>query len=450
MVYVYALPMQVVWLIYLLALWPGLMTPDSVGQWNDALVGPISDIHPAFHTLLIRLLALIRPTPALVALVQIVALSLLAGCVLVEFERLGVRRWVLGLGAGLFALSPVNSLMVNAIWKDIPYSIAFLALMFLLLKIIVSKGTWLKSTWHILLLGLAAFGVAIFRHNGPPGSFGLLLLLPLVHRKVAWQIVASLAVAVGLWLGIRGPVYTGLGVRRAPDRFIYNEELIQIAAHLKNGTKIEDAEAAFLGKILPLENFRNDYECHGSIIFDPQLNHTFASTHMAELNRIYIQISLRQPLVNLKHIQCASELVWKIFDGTRNLATVPVYYNDGRWTTIYYAYNQLNVSFSPKLPWLTTPLLTFVANTDDPGWVWLVWRPAIYLYFSILIIGVAAWRSKIHKLWLLLIPIAIHSTILALSIGSPDFRYQYPVYLFALLFWPLMFLKPGNIYLNEP
>src|SRR5512137_1446535 len=150
MIFVYAFPMQVVWLIYLLALWPGLMSPDSIGQWNDALVGPISDIHPAFHTLLIRLIAMIRPTPALIALVQIAALSLLAGCVLVEFERLGVQRWVLGLCAGIFALSPVNSLMVNAIWKDIAYSIAFLGLMFLLLKIIVSEGAWLRSAWHIL------------------------------------------------------------------------------------------------------------------------------------------------------------------------------------------------------------------------------------------------------------------------------------------------------------
>jgi hypothetical protein len=115
MTFVYALPMQVVWLIYLLALWPGLMSPDSVGQWNDAIIGPISDIHPAFLTMLIRLIAMIRPTPALIALLQIAALSLVAGCVLVEFEKLGVRRWVLGLCAGIFALSPVNSLMVNPI-----------------------------------------------------------------------------------------------------------------------------------------------------------------------------------------------------------------------------------------------------------------------------------------------------------------------------------------------
>jgi hypothetical protein len=442
MIFVYALPMQVVWLIYLLALWPGLMSPDSVGQWNDAIVGPISDIHPAFHTLLIRLITMIRPTPALIALVQIVALSLVAGCVLAEFENLGVRRWVLGLCAGIFALSPVNSLMVNAIWKDIAYSITFLGLMFLLLKIIVSEGKWLKSTWHILLLALVAFGVAIFRHNGPPGGFGLLLLLPIAYRKYAWQIAASLVIAVALWLGIRGPVYTWLGITRNENRFIYNEELIQVAAHINNGTEIEEAEADFLGKILPLENFRNNYECHGSIIFDPQLNHAFASTHMAELYKIFIRISLRQPLVNLKHVLCASELVWKVYDDTKYLATIPIYYNDGRWTTIYYAYNRLNVSFSPKLPWLTTPLLTFVANTDDPGWVWLVWRPAIYLYFSILIICVAAWHSQIHKLLLLLIPIFIHSAILALSIGSPDFRYQYPIYLFGLLFWPLMLLKP--------
>jgi hypothetical protein len=163
---------------------------------------------------------------------------------------------------------------------------------------------------------------------------------------------------------------------------------------------------------------------------------------MAELNKVFIRISLRQPLVNLKHLLCTSALVWKVFEDPKYLSTIPVYYNEGQWTTIYYAYNRLNVSFSPKLPWLTRPLLTFVMNTDDPGWQWLVWRPAIYLYMSILMIFVSAWRSQIHKLLLLLVPILIHSAILVVSISSPDFRYQYPIYLFALLFWPLLLVKP--------
>jgi hypothetical protein len=445
MVFIYAFPMQVVWMIYLLALWPGLMSPDSVGQWNDALVGPITDVHPAFDTFLIRMIAMIRPTPALIALAQIASLSLVAGCVLVEFESLGVRRWILGLCAGIFAISPVNSLMVNAIWKDIPYSIAFLGLMLLLLKIIVSEGAWLRSAWHILLVGLVAFCVAIFRHNGPPASFGLLLLLPLAFRKYAWQAVAGLAIAIALWLGIRGPVYTWLRVDRSNNFFVYNLELFQIAAHFSYGTRIDEAEANFLANILPLQNFKN-YNCHsnGTLLYDPELNHAFAATHRMELHKVFIQISLRQPLVNLKHLLCTSAVIWKVFDDPRYLATIPVYNYDGQLTTIYYAYNQLNVSFSPKLPWLTQPLLTFVADTDDPGWVWLVWRPAIYLYLSILIIIVAAWRSQIHKLWLLLIPIFIHTTILILSIVTPDFRFQYPIYIFTLLFWLLLLLKPVN------
>jgi hypothetical protein len=439
---IYAAPMQLVWLIYLLALWPGLMSPDSVGQWNQALSGQINDAHPAFHTMFLAVLARIRPNPALVALVQILVLSFVAGYILCEFESRGIPRRLLITAALIFAFSPVNSLMVNAIWKDILYSIAFLGLSGILLKMIVTHGAWLKKGWRIGLLAVTAFSVAIFRHNGVFDSFGTLILLIFGFRSQTKRLLLALALTLSLWLGIRGPFYDIMKVKKVPGLFLSSQELFQIAAHLKAGTEITEPEAAFLNKILPIENAWN-YDCYTSGVFfyDPRLNRQFVSDHLSELNQIFLALTLRAPEVNLKHLACSSSLVWKVFDNSQRFSTIPTYFDHGKWRTIFYPPTETNVSFSPKIPWLTQPLMEFVDATHYPRFIWFIWRPALYLYLSFMIVIMAALRCRDWRFLFLLAPIMIHSAFLVISLSSQDFRYQYPVYLFALLFWPLLFYR---------
>ena len=57
--------------------WPGILTPDSIVQWGQAVAKVLLDNrNPAIYTLLIRLLTTAFNTPAIVAFAQILALSL--------------------------------------------------------------------------------------------------------------------------------------------------------------------------------------------------------------------------------------------------------------------------------------------------------------------------------------------------------------------------------------
>ncbi|MFM8320038.1 MAG: hypothetical protein ACKOC5_03900 [Chloroflexota bacterium] len=47
----YMLPMLAAWGIFLLAFWPGVMTPDAIDQWNQVQTKSFNDFHPATHTL---------------------------------------------------------------------------------------------------------------------------------------------------------------------------------------------------------------------------------------------------------------------------------------------------------------------------------------------------------------------------------------------------------------
>jgi hypothetical protein len=143
-----------------------MMSADSMVQWGQVLTGIFVDHHPAFHTFLIWLLTRIYPSPAIIAIAQIITLAFVAGLWFALFESLDIRRWVIWLIAFIFAIIPVNGTMVNTLWKDIPYSIAVLGLTLIILRIVYTKGTWIVSITAQIILGVTAALVMLFRHDG--------------------------------------------------------------------------------------------------------------------------------------------------------------------------------------------------------------------------------------------------------------------------------------------
>src|SRR5438876_5092700 len=97
--------------------------------------------------------------------------------------------------------------------KDTPFAIALLALTLLVLKVVLSEGTWSQrpGAW-LLLAGVTAL-VALFRQNGPLAAFGTLLLLLVCYPGCRRRLAGALALALVLWVGVRGPLYGWLAVR---------------------------------------------------------------------------------------------------------------------------------------------------------------------------------------------------------------------------------------------
>ena len=75
----YAAAPLVVWTVYWLAFFPGLVSMDSVNQWGQIVTGKYDDWHPVAHTWLVWLLT--RPGHSLgtVSFLQVVLTALLVG-----------------------------------------------------------------------------------------------------------------------------------------------------------------------------------------------------------------------------------------------------------------------------------------------------------------------------------------------------------------------------------
>lgn len=421
-----ALPMIVVWVVVLLAFWPGMMSADSLNQWGQVLSGQYNDHHPAFHTFTIWLLTRIALTPAVVALAQIVALALVTGLLLAFIESLGVPSFLIWIASLLFALSPVNATMVNTLWKDIPYSTAMLAVTYLILRLVASKGKWVEGKGGWLVLGITAASAILFRHNGlPVVVITFLMLLIFFHRQ--WKPLAgALAVCLGLYYGITGPVYNLVGVERSTDLLDATTSLYKIAANADAGSEAD--------KLLTTMNpLSTDWECWISTSVDEAYRANVDQPD-ALLTKVGNLLEHTPSLLAFDY-RCNRSLVWVIWDpnGEVRNPSHAEYWIDA---------NDYGITPDSKIPWLQTTLTNLVSTTaHNPNINWLVWRPAIYLYLFLGAILIAALRRKNARILLIAVPVLLQSISMTLIISAPNFRYHYYTYLLALAFWPVIFTQ---------
>ena len=87
------------------------------------------------------------------------------------------------------------------------------------------------------------------------------------------------------------------------------------------------------------------------------------------------------------------------------------------------------------------PLAEWIDRSRHSDLVWLLWRPALWLYLAILGAIVAWLRSQRWQYLLVILPVILNSLIIA--VYSTNFRYQYPAYAVGqLVSWFLLFGVP--------
>lgn len=167
-------------LLWITALWPGVMSVDSLNIWRAAMLPDVSTPnHPVINELWFLFLLQFWNDPAVVPLAQALLLALLTTL---------VYGFALGAGAPLFILLPCYfflafsvpvALYTLTLWKDIPF--ALLVVVWALLPAYwyyqKRKGTFGKLSYLELILAfLSLFALAFFRFNG----IVYLLFIPLL------------------------------------------------------------------------------------------------------------------------------------------------------------------------------------------------------------------------------------------------------------------------------
>jgi hypothetical protein len=438
----YSLPMIIIWGIYLLTFFPGIMTPDSINQWGQVVSGQFNDAHPVFHTLIMWLLTRIWFSPAIIGSVQIVFLSLVVAWGISILDWKGLPDWASWLLVIIFSLSPVNGNMVITLWKDLPYSISIFLFSLLILKVVLSKGVFLQSRISWVLLGLTGFCIASLRHNGFPIPFISLLALFLVYHSKWRSLLLAGALFLGLWVFIQVPIFNLIGAEKKAGSF---EQILvhHIAAHMVAGENLTPEEQKLANIIVPSGEWQ--YNCCSNVYTMASLG--YSDTRNAEnsfaILKLFWSLAIREPLVEINHQKCVSSVVWAL------PSKCGLYWLNPKSQTSWIDTNsyqlQENSQLKSLLPFLSSLL---IGMKSDPTSIVLI-SPSLYLFFLIFVLIFFSVKQHEKKIYLFGLPAIIQSfTILFISLSS-DFRYQYCVYLVGV-FSIGLFLLSFVINENEP
>ncbi len=439
---IYASPMLIVWGVTLLVFWPGMMNPDSLSQWRQAVSMKFADWHPVFHTLLISVLIRIWNTPAVVAIAQIFFLAITVAWGLKALEESGVPRaalWTLSIG---FALFPTNSVIAVTLWKDVANAIAVFWLTIILLKIWQTNGAYISKPHRWLILGIAGFFTSIFRQNGIPVAIGTLALLPIFYRAQWRPLAGGLITAVLILVGVKGPIYGLLDVSRRQSGQFDILLLHHIAAHVDHGTGLTPQENDYLGALKPIDDWIYDC-CYVGTISLPTtgFNRSIYLENSQQNRKVAWHLFTRAPMVNLRHMLCAGDLTWKF----RNLQCYAKsshtisHWEAGKENWI--SRNSIPIQENSILPKLVQPYLGWLRLFGfEYSQLAFFMLPAFFLYLLILILIVQSLRSNNFRVWLIGVPVFIQSVVLFLVSFSPGYRYQYGTVLVGLLSIGLLFI----------
>ncbi|MEW6253080.1 MAG: DUF6020 family protein, partial [Planctomycetota bacterium] len=445
----YALCMAVIWILTLLAFWPGLISPDSVEQWRQFIRWDLDDSHPAFHTLTYWLITRAWLSPAAPALVQVLLLALTAGWGVARMQAHGLSPRLAWLVTVAFALSPVNNALVVTLWKDVLFTVAVLAFTLCILEIVATNGAWLQRRGSPLALGLIAAAVILYRHNGLPVAFGSLLLLLAVYWRMWRRLVLSLGLTAAVWLAVCGSpsigthwsLFRAAHVKPPPLPGWLGLVLHHTAAHVHADTPLLDSERALLDALRPCGEWPYDPYCVNWLVYDERLRSDRLSQRRHEVAALAWKLDRRRPLVALRHLWNSSKLVWRIAHPQDSWISLSLGYFDGtRVVTVtdMPAAAEFGLVADPQLPALGRRLAGWISASQHPDNLWFWWRPALYLYVAVAGALIAAARARDARYVLVIAPLVMNSLMIAVLAPAQDFRYQYPAYVVGLLLGPFL------------
>ena len=244
------------WLPYFLYEFPGIMTADSIVQYEQVIgVNPLSNHHPVAHTLIISLFYNLgmsvtgEPNSAIsfYTLAQMIFLAICCGRVVLEVKRIvDKKRWVM-LSLAFFALVPFNAVFAVTIWKDVPFAgIAML----LGCRICEMAMRDKAKTMDFVMFAFLAVLISVFRSNG---WYAFLLCVPFfifLFRQDILKAAGAVIFAIVVSLIIKGPVMNAAGIVQPDFTESLSLPLQQVARVLVSDEELDEKDIRLIDAVI--------------------------------------------------------------------------------------------------------------------------------------------------------------------------------------------------------
>lgn len=400
----------------LLACYPGGVSYDAANQWTQMRTGAFNNWHPVFHTLLVWLTTRIWSSYAFAVLAQIAAFSLALGYAAAVLRQSGVPGWLVWTITYLTAAcEPVRNGMMY-LWKDNAMTIGCLVLCAQCVRLVYSRGDWLRKPGNAVCFGLALAFTTLVRHNA------LLFTLPLLalvlgcygfRQKGPLLAAGVFVLCAGLVLG---PLYAALDIVYPSNTL---EEAVGLPMAVLGNAKREAPEAldeetnAFLAALAPDEAWRtvyrrSDYNSIKFTYFREYIKYAPA----ADLLRMAARTAANAPRLAFETVNEVTDLVWGLSGLDEGYETVS---NSGDLEEAPYGSQRLHDLGKALVAFLVAPL-------DLLPLSWLTRNIGAQLLLLLLVSLWALYRGGVSRL-VFALPVLCYDLATMLLLCGQDARF---------------------------
>jgi len=295
------------WLPYFLYSYPGIMTPDSINQFEQVIgMKDFSNHHPWVHTMTISLFyhlgtfftSSVNGAFAFFTVFQMCYMAF-AAAFMIWVLREFTRNKILLVGSLVFyACVPYNAVMAICIWKDVMFSgtvLIFCSAMFYLLS---GKGTKGGNIAVTILYFLSGLLMCLYRTNG---WYAFLLSVPFLLYAFwkEWKKMYPIHLLILiLAMVVKGPVMDAYHVKQ-PD-FVESVSIpLQQVGRVVAGKKtLTPAQEESLKKIMDIEYVDDLYVGHFADNMKELVragDKEYFTAHKGEYFKLWLELGFQYP-----------------------------------------------------------------------------------------------------------------------------------------------------------
>ena len=416
-------------LIYYIAFFPGLFSPDSKVQLEQAKTGIYNDWHPVMHTLLFFTLPLKLSgwRTSMIVPFQMICFSASFGYLTATLRQNKCSRLLCAVEILFIMLSPITGNIMMFPWKDCAFAIFAMVVTAQYVNSICSKGAWLEKPINLIcFIAFSALAV-LMRHNAILFIFPILVVLAVLCRSKKRLVAGMLAGFLGFLIIVKGPVYSIYKVEK-PDRRIV--ETTGICMVIMGGAVTEEPDRLpehirdFLYSVSPQEVWEEKYKSgnFNYVKWDERTNvYVIENLGVEKLLKYTFETIKTCPRSSLKAFLNVTSMVWDISGKLR-------------WDICPSSTDEISSRYISEDTWSACRSVVdnwYLAIKSS------IWKNAFYyvgtldlLLIACCLVRVTRWADMLKAVHAL--PILCYSFGTALLLTGHDFRffyYTYPVFL---------------------
>ena len=250
--------------IFYTAQYPGIFTPDSIGQVRQILTGVYTNHHPFYHTMIIKIfidigLNVFNDINVGVALYSIFSIFVLATCIIYIVKTIYTITKNLNLTLIVYIcylVYPVNIKYSFYMGKDVFFGVAISVFVVTIYKILNNIGNYKVN---LLITFLSSLGVCLLRSNGLfVYVFSFIVFFILFFKKYKF-INLIMVITILLSIILKYPVLSSLNVKQPDTIESLSIPAQQIARVIKDENELTSDQKELLNKMIDIDKISDYY-----------------------------------------------------------------------------------------------------------------------------------------------------------------------------------------------